>query len=142
LVVEEDFNAAIDRILAGKPTNLKLKQEASNGRLKLTYATVALEACRSRSLIAHENCGYQSVRARILQLSSDEGGVERPNPRNKLAELRRENEELKSKLATALNAQLEHFLACQKAEREAARWREAYRRRKETDDKVVPMRAL
>ena len=107
--VEADFYSAIDRIMAGKPAKQKLRQDKIMGRLKLTFSTVAFEAGRSRSLIAHENCGYQAVRMRILKLSSQKKEIERPERIDKALELRRENDELKAKLADCLGRSTRAF---------------------------------
>lgn len=139
-VVERDFNAAIDRILGGRPTHQALQKKAASDELKLTYATVALEAGRSRSLIAHENCSYQAVRERILRATEASAAGGRRKLSDKLAELHRLNDDLKRKLDSALDAQLEHFIARQKAERAANKWREAFKRCQATNRAIVPIR--
>ena len=68
--VERDFLAALERIAALKPRNPELRARAARGALKLTISAVALEAGRSRRLIAQERgCAYPDIRRRVLELS-------------------------------------------------------------------------
>jgi hypothetical protein len=59
--VEQDFNAAIDRLLDGRPTNRDLVKMAKAGKLKINKASVAAEAGRSRVTLDK----YASIIARI-----------------------------------------------------------------------------
>lgn len=68
--IEQRLQDAIRRILEGAPLNEKLIRKASCGRLSINFATVALEAGVSRTLISLENCAYPKIRARIESLKS------------------------------------------------------------------------
>lgn len=135
-VVQSEFNAAIDRLILGKPNDVKLREIAASGRLTISYATVAQEAGRSRSLIAHKNCAYQEIRSRVVGLMVG-AATERPTSKDKVARMRLEIGELKEKLAAALDAQAEHFHARERAEREANKWREAFKRAKDDTSNVT-----
>lgn len=63
--IRQDFNDAIDRILAGKPVEKNLIEKARSGKLKLNVSTVAREAGRARSLIARSTGDYCDIRERI-----------------------------------------------------------------------------
>lgn len=130
-VIEKDFDEAIDRLEKNKPKDPVLKRLAAEGRLKINYSTVAKEAKHSRSLIAHAKCQYQTQRARVLQLMHP-GEIAAPRTASEVISRLRENvADLKGKLRAALDGQAAHFLARQRAEREAERWRkEAQRREK------------
>ena len=54
--------------------------------------------------------------------------------------MRLEISELKEKLAAALDAQAEHFHARERAEREANKWREAFKRAKGDTSNVTTIR--
>jgi len=141
--VEGAFHKAIDRLLAGKPTVLKLRRLAAEGRLNINPSTVALEAGHSRTLIALETCRLPSVRNRIL---SETRGDEIATPRTAaevITRLREQIVQLKRELAAALEGQSEHFLARELAEREAAKWRDAFRRKEDharEDATIHPIR--
>lgn len=130
-VIEKDFDDAIDRLRQGKPRNPRLKRLAAEGRLRISFSAVAQEAGRSRTLIAHARCTYQKQRAEVMQLMRP-GEVVAPRTAGEvISRLRSEVADLKAKLSAALDGQAVHFLARQRAEREADRWRgEAQRREK------------
>jgi ABC-type histidine transport system ATPase subunit len=141
--VERAFNEAIDRLVAGKPKNPKLRRLAAEGRLNVNPSTVALEAGRSRTLIALESCRLPSVRNRILMLSRQDEVAAPRTAAEVIIRLREQVIDLKRQLSSALEAQAEHFLAREKAERDAAKWRDAMRREqnhREEDAKVVPIK--
>lgn len=129
--IERDFNSAIDRLLAGNATDPALRARAARGRIKLNPVMVAKEAGHSRTLIAMENCRLPAIKKRIQEENRKDG---RSSPRAKeevMARLRKHIVELERDLAAALEAQAQHFLAREKAEREAEKWRNAMRRRDE-----------
>lgn len=130
-IVEKDFDEAIDRLEKTKPKTSELKRLAMEGRLRISFSTVAKEAGHSRTLIAHAKCQYQTQRARVLQLMHP-GEVAVPRTaREVISRLRQDVAELKAKLRAALDGQASYFLGRQRAEREADRWRkEAQRREK------------
>jgi predicted RNase H-like nuclease (RuvC/YqgF family) len=139
-VVKKDFNDAIDRIVSGRPTSEALKELHKEGRLRLTFATVALEAGRSRSLIAHENCAYQDVRGKIIEICSK--SASQKGKSKIVAGLREEISVLKSQLAAAMDAQVAHFAARQRAERESEKWRRAYRELTERTKDITTLRRV
>ena len=142
-VIERDFNDALDRLLAGTPRNSKLRKLAAEGRLNINPTTVAAEAGRSRTLIALEDCRLPSVRSRI-QSSTRELEVAAPRTAVEvITRLRERVIQLQRELAASIEAQAQHFLARERAEREAAQWRGALRREHDhvlEDAKVAPIR--
>jgi hypothetical protein len=129
VVIERDFDAAIDRLEMNRPKDPLLKRLAAEGRLKINFSTVAKEAKRSRTLIALANCQYQVQRVRVMKLMHP-GEVATPRTASEvISRLREEKADLMAKLRSALDGQAAHFLARQRAERDADRWRmEAQRR--------------
>ena len=130
-VIERDFEEAIERLEKNRPKDPLLKRLAAEGRLAINFSTVAKEAKHSRTLIAHAKCQYQQQRAKVLQLMHP-GVVAAPRTASEvISRLREDVADLKGKLSAALSGQAVHFLARQRAEREAERWRrEAQRREK------------
>lgn len=63
--IEQDFLEALQRLVEGKPLNKTLKASAKAGKLKINVVSVALEAGRSRTLIALEDCRYPKVREAV-----------------------------------------------------------------------------
>lgn len=63
--IERDFLEALQRLVEGKPTNKALKASAKAGKLRINTVNVALEAGRSRTLIALEDCRYPKVREAV-----------------------------------------------------------------------------
>lgn len=63
--IEQDLLSALQRLVEGKPTHKTLKAKAKEGRLKVNTSNVALEARRSRTLIALEDCRYPKVREAV-----------------------------------------------------------------------------
>lgn len=53
--IRSDFLKAIERITLGFPENEKLKKLRDSNKLKLNFTNVALEAGRSRTLIAMDD---------------------------------------------------------------------------------------
>ena len=126
--IESDFNHAIDRLIEGKPTNPDLQKIAARKKLAITPTTVAMEAGRSRTLIALKQCRLPLIRRRVLSLSGDVLTPRLSGSAAEIARLKEENAALKLELAAAIEAQGEHFLARERAERGEAKWRDAYRR--------------
>lgn len=52
----------------GKPTNPELAEAAKQGRLRVNFLTVSLEAACSRTLINTVDCAYPDVRQAILDI--------------------------------------------------------------------------
>lgn len=142
IAIERDFIEAIERLENGNPRNPKLKSAVAHGKLRISISAVAREAGRSRTLIALEACRYPGVRARVL------GHVSAPaNPTTAVATievLRRMVATLREERDMAMTESVRHFHARQRAERDAKRWEEAYRRvlakPKGSADNVVSLR--
>jgi hypothetical protein len=64
--VEKDLLEALARLSRGEPTHPELVASASEGKLKISPASVAKEARRSRTLIGMENCQYPDIRRKVL----------------------------------------------------------------------------
>lgn len=61
-----DFLAALGRLRQSKPTHPDLIVMAEKGLLKISPASVAKEARRSRTLIGMEGCKYPDIRREVL----------------------------------------------------------------------------
>ena len=124
--IELDFLSALERLTQGTPKHRDLKKAAAAGRLKVNISSVAKEAGRSRTLIGIEACRYPHVRAQVL------GYI--PTPRaartatEAIATLRATAADLRRERDQALAEAVSHFHARQRAERQARKWKEAYRR--------------
>lgn len=128
-VVERDFDEAMDRLERNKPKDPILKRLAAEGRLKVNFSTIAKEAKHSRTLIAVADCQYPAQRARAIKLMRP-GEVASPRTASEvISRLRQEKADLLTRLRLALDGQAAHFLARQRAEREAERWRQEAQRR-------------
>lgn len=138
--IEQDFLGAIERLTKGKPRNLALRQLATRGMLKINFSTVAKEAGRARTLIAHEGCAYPAIRTRIQALMAPVGA---PSSLSTVVfRLRREVKELKDKLQAQQHQMADYFLARQAAERDRDRWKSAYNalvKNEPRDGNVVPL---
>jgi hypothetical protein len=139
--IERDFIEAIERLESGKPKHPKLKSAAAQGRLRINISAVAREAGRSRTLIALEACKYPGIRARVLSQVPEPA-----NPTTAVAAidvLRRTVATLRDERDRAMAESVSHFHARQRAERDAKRWEEAYRRvlakHKSSADNVVSL---
>lgn len=144
-VIEKDFHDALDRLIAGKPRVPRLKRHASEGRLNINPTTVALEAGRSRTLIATVSCRLPSVRNRIIESRRPDEIAAPRTASDAIARLREQVVDLKRQLAASIEVQASHFLAREKAERESSKWRDALKRDNEhmkLDEKVRPIRPI
>lgn len=63
----QDFEDALERLRLGKPKHPDLARLATQGKLRITVASVALEACRSRTLIGFAGCRFPDIRDRIIK---------------------------------------------------------------------------
>lgn len=128
VVIERDFNEALDRLLAGKPQKPALRKLAAEGRLLINPSTVAEEAGRSRTLIGLEECRLPDVRNRILTASRG-GDIVAPRTvadvimrlRENVVDLRRERDRL-------MVENLKLRTAWTEMSKEAAKWRNAHKR--------------
>lgn len=140
--IEKDFNDAIDRLLANSPQNSKLKDMARSGQLPINSQTVAKEAGRSRTLISMKNCRLPRVRDRIINLNKKRPYRQRQSHEAELADLQLQIAELRDQLVLALEGQAKHFLAREIAEREAGKWRAAFRRQAEEGKDTIKLSAI
>lgn len=117
--IEQDFLGALKRLQDGEPTNKALRAKQSKGILKITTTNIALEAGRSRTLIALENCRYPRVRELIKQ--AKEGKNTLPTTHTELIQrLRADKAELLAQVKKYKAEATAHYLARVKAEKEAA----------------------
>lgn len=140
--IEQDFLGAIERLRDSEPRNKKLKARKAHGTLKINFASVALEAGHSRTLIALDTgCRYPRVRELVRQAKI--GRTSLPTTVSDVNErLRAENVELQCKVRIYQATVLIHFKARDKAEKAATRERAAAARlRKQIAElgKVVAM---
>jgi len=123
-VFEDEFNCAVDRIVAWRLRDPDLQADAAAGRLVLNKVNVAKEAGRSRTKLYE--CG--SVIARIDTLCAGP----RETAHDTIANLRSQNENLRAERQQSLNAAAAMLLrmrdlerrsdqAVRRAQRQAAR---------------------
>lgn len=113
--IEQDFRDALQRLMEGKPKNKELKASAKAGKLKINTSNVALEAGRSRTLIALEDCRYPAVR----QLIQDTTGGKKALPTTYtqlIANLRADKATLTAEKRLLETTMAGHVLARRKAE--------------------------
>lgn len=122
--IEQDFLDALRRLKDGTPTHKALKAAKMKGVIKINASNVAMEAARSRTLIAMENCRYPRVREMIKQAKSGKHTV--PTTHTQLIERLRANvADLKVQRDQYQAEATAHFLARIKAEKVAAQERAA-----------------
>jgi hypothetical protein len=118
--VEQDFLEALGRLQLGAPRDKGLKAKKAKGTLRITVQNVAIEAGRSRTLIALEKCRYPRVRQMILQ--AKEGLEGPPTTHSELIDrLRADKAALTVQVAKYKAEATAHFLAKVRAEKDAAR---------------------
>lgn len=66
--VKADFHAALDRLIAGRPSAKELRAKAAIGKLKINSTNLAIEAGRSAALLWRES--YADVKERMDSLKS------------------------------------------------------------------------
>lgn len=124
--IETDFLMAIERLVSGRPTHPALKKrKEETGRLAINISNVALEAGRSRTLIATRDTTYPTVKHRLMELAKPHASR---GTATTIIDLRAELSETRKQLKMALAEAAGHFHARVNAERDAARWRQAYER--------------
>lgn len=118
--IEQDLLSALRRLVEGKPTHKTLKAKAKEGRLKINTSNVALEARRSRTLIALEDCRYPKVREAVKLA---QGGTKaQPTTYTQLiASLRADLATVKAEKRLLETKMADHVLARRKAEMYARR---------------------
>lgn len=118
--IEQDFLDALQRLVEGKPTHKTLKAKAKEGRLKVNSSNVALEAGRSRTLIALEDCRYPKVREAVKL--AQRGKKALPTTYTQLiANLRADLATVKAEKRLLETTMADHVLARRKAEVHARR---------------------
>lgn len=127
--IRMDFLKAIERISLGFPENEKLKKLKNINRLRLNFTNVALEAGRSRTLIAMDDTKYSDIREIILR--GEKYRVKAESTTDVIQRLRDEVKELEKKILKIREAQARDFYALNDAINDARRWRDAYRRLKD-----------
>lgn len=110
---------ALQRVASGNPREARNAALASKGRLRVTVATVAREANRSRTLIGSNNCAYPNVRKAVLAAmdGADETRRSRPTAADLVARLREDKARLESHvrvLATRVHDAFLHTIELQK----------------------------
>jgi hypothetical protein len=110
---------ALRRVASGNPREERNVKLAAKGRLRVTIATVAREAGRSRTLIGSEECAYPEVRKAVS--TAMDGGVEtdakKPTAAQLVSRLREDKAQLESHvrvLATRLHDAFLHTIELQK----------------------------
>jgi hypothetical protein len=124
--LERDFDEAIQRLLDGKPTNVKNKADLKAGELEINFSSVAREAKRSRTLIALESTRLPRIRQRVIE--HQQPAVSRNSVKGVNISLRERVAELQVLFRNAERDAADHSLARRRAEKEAKRWKEAYDR--------------
>lgn len=140
--IEQDFNEAIDRLLAGKPRDNHLRKLYEEDRLRITPTTVSREAKRSRTLIAMEDCRLPNIRRRIEAVNALPQVIGARTASAVIKDLREQVLSLRRELAAALEGQAEHFLARELAEREASKWRDAVKRQARQEEEDAKVRSI
>lgn len=77
---EQAFMRALRRLISGNPRHDQNVKLAKCGRLRVTVATVAREAGRSRTLIGSDGCRYPKVREAVLAAMDGRNESEKSRP--------------------------------------------------------------
>lgn len=118
--IEQDLLDALQRLVEGKPTHKTLRAKAKEGRLKVNSSNVALEAGRSRTLIALEDCRYPKVREAVKLAQGGKNAL--PTTYTQLiANLRADLATVKAEKRLLETTMADHVLARRKAEVHARR---------------------
>jgi hypothetical protein len=118
--IEQDLLEALQRLIEGKPTHKNLKAKAKSGTLKVNTSNVALEAGRSRTLIALEDCRYPKVREAVKLAQGGKKAL--PTTYTQLiASLRADLAAVKAERRLLEMTMADHVLARRKAEVHARR---------------------
>lgn len=125
--IERDFMEALQRLCDGVPREKSLQLLKARGRLKVSMSSVAMEARRSRTLIALESPKYPRVRE-LVRLAMD-GRQGEPRTSNDLIDKLREIvAALRTDLKRAEAQTTAHFIARERAEKELMRVQDKYDR--------------
>ena len=119
--IERDFRDALQRLIEGRPQNKTLRARAKAGKLRLNASNVALEAGRSRTLIALERCRYPAVREAIIEAQGKRRSTTPTTYTQLIANLRADVATLKAERRLLEASIATHVLARRKAEVSARR---------------------
>jgi hypothetical protein len=97
--IEREFLEALQRIQSSTPKDRDLAKKAKAGTLKISVASVAKEAGRSRTLIGHDECRYPRVRQRIV--AAMKPVIESRTAQDVINRLRENNADLRTQLTLA-----------------------------------------
>jgi len=118
--IEQDLLDALQRLVEGKPTQKALQAKAKAGTLKVNTSNVALEAGRSRTLIALEDCRYPKVREAVTLAKGGKKAL--PTTYTQLiSSLRADLATVKAERRLLETTMADHVLARRKAEVHARR---------------------
>lgn len=135
--IEQDFLDAIERLKAGRPQILELRERLKKGNaVKINISTVAQEAGRARGLIAKENCRYPEIRQLVLM----EAGASEVLPKTRddvIKKLRAEVALLRVQLSQAEAHAAYHFAQRVKAEKSNSEYKGRYERLKARVEKEL-----
>lgn len=138
--IRTDFINAIDRIILGMPNNEKLIELKLKGKLKLNFSNVAIEAKRSRTLIATKNENYLDIRDMILRPNRDNQNNNKSI--DTIEKLRSKINSMKAEIVLLREAQTAAFYELDQAIGEARRWRDAYNRLKDEVSEKLKIKHL
>jgi len=121
--IERDFLDALQRLQDGQPKHKQLRAQKAKGTLKINFSNIAVEAGRSRTLIALETgCRYPRVRELIKQAMNGKSTL--PTTHTELIQrLRFDKAELTAQVKKYQAEAMAQFQARVKAEGEAKRER-------------------
>lgn len=141
--VRRDFEEALDRLLDGKPNDKKLRELAAAKKLRITVASVALEAGRSRTLIGSDGCRFPDIRQRVIEASRGENQPVTTVTRL-VSSLRATNAELRGEIKALRSQQALMLVRIIEAERTAAQATEALQGKSSGsgEPKVVEIRSF
>lgn len=120
---EEDFRAALQRLVAGEPTHPELLRRHGTNKLKISYAVVALEAGRSRTLIGHKGCALPRVREEIRTIIERGPSATQARTMLRAAVMRVTSLQQQLAMCHSINAVLQLEVTRLRAELEATRLR-------------------
>lgn len=128
-----DLRAALGRLRRGQPLHPDHVKAKREGRLRISVASVAKEANRSRTLIGTDGCAYPDVRREVLasmeaQASAPRAPAPKLDAQSTIAALRQENALLRqekavlaTRLQDAVNVAHRHIQRAKEMARRAGR---------------------
>lgn len=134
--VERDFLEALERLEKGIPRHQRLRALAAKGALRVSISSVALEACRSRTLIGTADCAYPAIRKRIM--AGWPPPIQRRTQDDIIAQLRRDNQMLRAENARIATQLADAVSAAWRLKKELDFQKAVQKRSGIRDAKVVP----